>query len=85
MLYDMKSKKFRELGPILRDQPNTLIDAQGRGTAITEDYQVARYDPATDSLTCPAGRKLLRNGDNDRDQAHRYRAEDCRGCSLHHC
>jgi transposase len=41
-----------------------------------------RYDPATDSLTCPAGRKLLRNGDNDRDEAHRYRAEDCRGCPL---
>src|SRR5262249_14139658 len=28
-----------------------LIDAQGRGTAITKDYQVARYDPATDRVT----------------------------------
>ena len=46
MLYDMKTKRYRELGPILRDQPNTLIDAQGRGTAITADYRVARYDPA---------------------------------------
>lgn len=40
------------------------------------------YDAASDSYTCPAGRKLLRNGDNERDQAHRYRAEDCSDCPL---
>src|SRR2546423_5021764 len=51
MLYDVKTKRFRELGPILRDQPNTLIDAQGRGTAITVDYKVARYDPKTDKVS----------------------------------
>jgi hypothetical protein len=51
MLYDMKTKKYRELGPILRDQPNTIIDAQGRGTAITADYKIARYDPKTDKVT----------------------------------
>lgn len=51
MLYDVKTKKYRELGPILRDQPNTLIDAQGRGTAITKDYQIARYNPKTDKVT----------------------------------
>lgn len=51
MLYDMKTHKFRELGPILRDQPNTLIDAQGRGTAITADFQIARYDPATNKVS----------------------------------
>jgi hypothetical protein len=51
MLYDEKTKTFRELGPILRDQPNTLIDAQGRGTAITKDFQIARYDPAADKVT----------------------------------
>ncbi len=51
MLYDPKSRSYRQLGPILRDQPNTLIDAQGRGTAITADYQVARYDPSTDKVT----------------------------------
>ncbi len=51
MLYDTRTKKYRDLGPILRDQPNTLIDAQGRGTAITKDYQVARYDPTTDKVT----------------------------------
>ena len=51
MLYDRKTRKYRELGPILRDQPNTLIDAQGRGTAITADFQIARYDPATDRVS----------------------------------
>jgi hypothetical protein len=51
MLYDVKTKKYRELGPILRDQPNTIIDAVGRGTAITHDYKVARYDPKTDKAT----------------------------------
>src|SRR5438045_3859730 len=29
MLYDRKTKRYRELGPTLRDQPNTLIDAKG--------------------------------------------------------
>jgi hypothetical protein len=51
MLYNLRTRSFRELGPILRDQPNTLIDSQGRGTAITKDYQIARYDPATDRVT----------------------------------
>lgn len=51
MLYDMRRRAYRELGPILRDQPNTLIDAQGRGTAITADYRVARYDPNNDRVT----------------------------------
>src|SRR2546430_1221539 len=42
---------YRDLGPILRDQPNTLIDKQGRATAITRDYQVARYGPAAGKAT----------------------------------
>src|SRR6185437_14150582 len=45
---------YRELGPILRDQPNTLIDARGRGTAIAADYRVARYDPAKGRVTVDA-------------------------------
>src|SRR5271166_532253 len=40
------------------------------------------HDPATDTLTCPAGRRLLRNGAHGRDRALRYRAEDCSGCTL---
>ena len=51
LLYDMKTKAYRELGPILRDQPNTLIDFQGRGTAITADFKIARYNPATDKVS----------------------------------
>src|SRR5262245_14224675 len=51
MLYDVKTKKYRDLGATLRDQPNTIIDDQGRGTAITHDYRVARYDPQTQKVT----------------------------------
>jgi hypothetical protein len=53
MLFDTKhpEKGYRDLGPVLRDQPNTLIDKRGRATAITKDYGVARYDPATDKAT----------------------------------
>lgn len=51
MLYDMKTKKYRDLGTIMRDQPNTIIDAQGRAACITSDYKVARFDPATDKVT----------------------------------
>lgn len=53
MLLDTRhpEKGYRDLGPILRDQPNTLIDKQGRAAAITRDYRVARYDPATAKVT----------------------------------
>lgn len=53
MLLDTRhpEKGYRDLGPILRNQPNTLIDQQGRATAITEDYRIARHDPATDKVT----------------------------------
>jgi hypothetical protein len=61
MLFDTKNpdKGFRDLGPILRDQPNTLIDKQGRATAITKDYEIARYDPASDKVSVD---KLLVDG-----------------------
>jgi hypothetical protein len=61
MLYNTKQpeKGYRALGPILRDQPNTLVDKNGRATAITKDYEVARYDPATDKVTVD---KLLVDG-----------------------
>jgi hypothetical protein len=51
MLFDIKSRTYRDLGVVLRDQPNTIIDARGRGTAITSDYQIARYDPQSDSVS----------------------------------
>lgn len=40
------------------------------------------YDAASDSFTCPAGRKLLRHGSNERDEAYCYRAADCSFCPL---
>ena len=40
------------------------------------------YDAESDSLTCPAGRRLVRNGASKRDAAQRYRAETCAGCPL---
>lgn len=40
------------------------------------------YHAASDSFTCPSGRKLLRNGSIERDQANRYKAQDCSGCPL---
>jgi transposase len=40
------------------------------------------YDAASNSYTCPAGRKLLFHGTNQRDQMHCYRAVDCSGCPL---
>ena len=44
---------------------------------------VFTYDAGSDSMTCPNGRKLLRNGSNERDQSLRYRAEkNCTGCPL---
>ncbi|NQU10346.1 hypothetical protein HQ590_06130 [bacterium] len=66
MLYDINhpEKGYRDLGPILRDQPNTLIDRQGRAAAITHDYQVARYDPKTDKVTVD---ELLVDGKPFRD------------------
>lgn len=66
MLFDTKrpEKGYRDLGPILRNQPNTLIDKQGRATAITEDYQVARYQPDTDKVSIE---ELLVDGKPFRD------------------
>ena len=49
-----------------------------RGDFYTSDQFI--YDAAGDSMTCPAGRTLLRNGFNERDQLNRYRAQDCSGC-----
>lgn len=41
-----------------------------------------RYDAETDTMTCPAGRRLVRNGVHRPSNAVRYRAESCAGCAL---
>jgi len=51
MLYDIATKQYRDLGIVLKDQPNTLVDARGRGTAITSNYEVARYEPEINRVT----------------------------------
>lgn len=51
MLYSMKEKKYRELGPLLASYATTLIDAKGRAHVITKDFKLATYDPATDKVS----------------------------------
>jgi hypothetical protein len=47
MLYDQKTKKYRELGPRLTAYAATLIDGKGRANAITGgEFRLAQYDPA---------------------------------------
>ena len=51
MRYDVATGKYRELGPLLTPYAMTLIDAEGRAHAITQDHELATYDPATDVVT----------------------------------
>ena len=47
MLYDVATRKFTELGPMLTPYATTLMDAEGKAHALTKDFQLATYDPAT--------------------------------------
>ena len=47
MLYDMKTRKYRELGPSLVVWATTLIDRRGHAGALTKDFELAQYDPDT--------------------------------------
>ena len=51
MLYDVKARRYRELGPLLTPYATTLIDRDGGANAITADFRLARYDPATGQVT----------------------------------
>ncbi len=53
VIYDMKSKTFREPDPNLRvtAYAQTLIDAKGRAVVLTRDFKLARYEPKTNALT----------------------------------
>lgn len=68
-------------------------EAEGIAAAVRPPAQVNRrgdyfaptafrYDAETDTMTCPAGRRLVRNGGHGSDNAVRYRAESCAGCPL---
>jgi hypothetical protein len=42
---------WKELGPMLTPYAMTLVDARGVASAITRDFQLAQYDPATGEVT----------------------------------
>lgn len=51
MRYDVKTKQYRELGPLLTPYATTLLDDRGRAHAVTKDFQLATYDPSTNAVT----------------------------------
>jgi hypothetical protein len=46
-----RAENYRELGPLLARYATTLLAADGCAYALTADFQLARYDPATDKVT----------------------------------
>ena len=50
-LYDMKTKQYRKIGPVLTVFATTLIDRRGYASAITKDYRLAQYDPESGKVT----------------------------------
>ncbi|HPP67185.1 MAG TPA: hypothetical protein PKX05_04635, partial [bacterium] len=49
-VYDMKTKKYRQIGTMLSPYATTLIDKKGRAHVITKDFKIATYTPETDSI-----------------------------------
>lgn len=43
--------KYEELGPMLTPYATTLVDKRGRAHAITKNFQMATYDPATGTMS----------------------------------
>jgi len=64
VIYDMKAKTYRDTGLLLTPYATTLIDRDGCGNALTKDFQLARYDPATERITVRSimldGKRLTR-------------------------
>jgi hypothetical protein len=54
MRYDLETKKYRELGPLLTPYAATLLDSEKRARAITRDFKLATYDPTTDKVSIAA-------------------------------
>lgn len=50
MLYNMKTGKYKEIGPLLLPYATTLIDGKGKAHAITKDFNIATYDPSNDTV-----------------------------------
>jgi hypothetical protein len=60
MVGDLAGRRYRWLGPRLFDYASTLVDARGRANAITGDYRLATWDPATNAL---AERQIVVDGE----------------------
>jgi transposase len=56
------------------------VNNQGDGTLF--DRTVFTYEPATDTLVCPAGRNLLRKQLHHKKRNVTYASPDCSGCNL---
>lgn len=59
---------------------NRSVNTQGDGTLF--DRSAFPYDTGTDSLTCPAGRRLVRKQLHRKKRYIVYAAADCSGCPL---
>jgi hypothetical protein len=51
MLGTLAGAPWRELGPLLTPYAMTLVDSRGVASAITKDFELAQFDPATDRVT----------------------------------
>lgn len=67
MVLDRKSGQYTEIGPMLVSYATTLVASDGRAYAITKDYDLAAYDPASGKvevrpLRAPDGESILLEG-----------------------
>ena len=51
MIAPLAGKTWRELGPMLTPYAATLVDSRGIASAITKDFEMAQFDPATERVT----------------------------------
>jgi len=51
MLYENRTRVYRELGPMLTPYATTLIDRKGKANALSRDFQLAQYDPVSRKIT----------------------------------
>jgi len=51
LLYDMKTRQYRKLGPMLVPFASTLLGPNGLAYTLTRDYQLATYNPDSNMLS----------------------------------
>ncbi len=88
MLYDMNIRAYRELGPNLIIWSTTLIDRRGYANALTENFELARYDPGSGEIVVRSinvGGKKLRKPDPPVEWVPKWKlAKDRRTAYLIH-